>query len=102
MVELGGETPLEVCLAEAREAGWAGVELGHKFPRDAAQLAPILDRFGLQLVSGWYGARLLQRSAAEEIEALAAHLGLLAAMGAEVMVFAEVSGAVHTKRGVGL
>ena len=50
MPELGLETPLEVCLAEAREAGYAGVELGHKFPRDPAVLAPILDRFALQLV----------------------------------------------------
>ena len=102
MPELGLETPLEVCLAEAREAGYAGVELGHKFPRDPAVLAPILDRFALQLVSGWYGARLLERSAAEEIEALAAHLGLLEAMGCEVMVFAEVTGAVHSRRGVAL
>ncbi len=102
MPELGLETPLEVCLAEAREAGYAGVELGHKFPRDPAVLAPILDRFALQLVSGWYGARLLERSAAEEIEALAAHLGLLEAMGSEVMVFAEVTGSVHAERGVAL
>ena len=32
--EIGGETPLETCLAEAREAGFEGMELGHKFPRD--------------------------------------------------------------------
>ena len=31
--EIGGGTPLEVCLAEAREAGFAGMELGHKFPQ---------------------------------------------------------------------
>ena len=33
--EIGGETPLETCLAEAREAGFEGMELGHKFPREA-------------------------------------------------------------------
>ena len=33
---LGGDTPLETCLAEGREAGFDGFELGHKFPRDIA------------------------------------------------------------------
>jgi len=31
--EIGGATPLETCLAEARQAGIEGMELGHKFPR---------------------------------------------------------------------
>ena len=35
MLELGGETPLEVCLAEAKEAGFEGMELGNKFPARA-------------------------------------------------------------------
>ena len=38
--QLGGDTPLETCLAEAHQAGFAGIELGHKFPRDAALLRP--------------------------------------------------------------
>ena len=45
--ELGGATPLETCLAEARAAGFAGIELGHKFPRAAAALRPILARHDL-------------------------------------------------------
>lgn len=32
--EIGGETPLETCLTEAREVGFEGMELGHKFPRE--------------------------------------------------------------------
>ena len=36
MRELGGHISLETCLGEARGAGFIGVELGHKFPRDAA------------------------------------------------------------------
>src|SRR5260370_1154907 len=72
--ELGGETPLETCLAEAREAGYAGIELGNKFPRESAVLRPILDRHGLALISGWYSARLLERAGAEEIRAVEPHL----------------------------
>jgi len=89
MPELGGDTPLDVCLSEARTAGFAGIELGGKFPRTVDALRPILDGHGLQLVSGWYSARLCERSADEEIAAVADHLELLAGMGCTVMVFAE-------------
>ncbi|MCH7487882.1 MAG: myo-inosose-2 dehydratase [Proteobacteria bacterium] len=92
MPELGGETPLETCLLEAHLAGFEGIELGIKFPRTRDELHPLLDKHALALVSGWYGARLLERDAAEEIEAVDDHLGLLADMGCPVMVFAEVSG----------
>ena len=36
--ELGDDMPLETCLAEARAAGYDGMELGRKFPRRAAEL----------------------------------------------------------------
>lgn len=98
MLELGGATPLEQCLAEGREAGFQGFELGNKFPRDAAVLRPILDGYGLSLVSGWYSAGLLERSVAEEIEAVQPHLQLLKAMGCPVMVVAETTGCVHGSR----
>jgi len=93
MPELGGDIPLEVCLAETREAGFAGIELGGKFPRQADVLRPILTQHSLALVSGWYSAQLARRSAAEEVEAVSAHLDLLSAMGCKVMVFAEGHGA---------
>ena len=55
--ELGGDTPLETCLAETKQAGYAGTELGGKFPRNSAELKPIMQRFGLDVVSGWYDGR---------------------------------------------
>jgi hypothetical protein len=36
--EIGGDTPLETCLAQAKEAGVVGVEKGHKLPSDGAAL----------------------------------------------------------------
>ena len=99
MPELGGETPLETCLKEAHQAGYAGVELGNKFPRKAHELRPILVKHDLDLVSGWYSSRLLERSLEAEKEAIAAHLTLLADMGCTTMVYAEVSGCVHGERG---
>ena len=92
MPELGGDIPLETCLSEARAAGYAGIELGGKFPREAPVLRPILARHDLGLVSGWYSAQLCRRSVADEIAAVTDHLDLLAAMGCPVMVFAEGHG----------
>lgn len=102
MTELGGDTPLETCLAEGRQAGFAGFELGNKFPRDPDTLRPILERHGLDLVSGWYSAGLLTRSVAEEIAAVQPHLRLLKAFGCSVMVVAETTGCVHGAREVPL
>ena len=34
MPELGGDTPIEQCLEEASSAGFTGIELGGKFPRN--------------------------------------------------------------------
>jgi inosose dehydratase len=96
---LGGATPLETCLAEAKEAGFEGMELGHKFPRKAGALRAVLGRFGLDLVSGWYSAELLRRSPEEEIAAMQPHLELLKAMGCEVLILAETSNAIHGDRG---
>jgi inosose dehydratase len=100
--ELGGDTPLETCLAEASQAGYAGIELGNKFPRRAAELAPILDRHRLALISGWYSARLLERSLADEIAAVEDHLALLAELGCRVMIFAETTGGIGDDRSVPL
>jgi inosose dehydratase/3D-(3,5/4)-trihydroxycyclohexane-1,2-dione acylhydrolase (decyclizing) len=96
--ELGGETPLETCLSEARSAGFDGIELGHKFPRDAAILAQVLDRHGLALVSGWYSSRLLERDAAAELNAMRPHLTLLRELGCTVLILAETSNAIHGDR----
>src|SRR5215470_16971057 len=99
MRELGGATPLETCLAEAKEAGFAGIELGHKFPREPAALAQVLARFDLELVTGWYSAELLHRTAEAEMHLLRPHLDLLKALGCRVLVFAETSNAIHADIG---
>lgn len=95
---LGGDIPLETCLAQARAAGFDGVELGNKFPHQAGALRAVLDAHDLVLASGWYSAELRHRDAVDEIAAMAAHRDLLLAMGCDVMVFAETSGTVHGQR----
>ena len=92
---LGADVSLEQCLAEARQAGYVGIEMGHRFPTSARELAPLLARHRLALVSGWYGAHLLERGAEREMEVLRPHLELLRAMGCATLVFGELTGAVH-------
>ncbi len=95
MRELGGETPLDTCLSEAREAGYEGIELGHKFPRSPDALRAALAPHGLACVSGWYSSALLERDADAELQAARPHLDLLRAMGSPVMIVAETVNAVH-------
>ena len=92
---LGGDTPLETCLSEIKQAGYAGLEMYHKLPREAAALTGVLAPHGLELISGWYSGELLSRTVEEEITAVQPHLRLLKAMDCKVMVWAEVTGCVH-------
>lgn len=100
--ELGGATTLETCLAEARSAGFAGIERGHKFPSDPAALRAVLASHGLRFISGWYSGRLLARDTPSEIAALQTHLDLLAANDAPVLIYAETTGCIHGDRAIPL
>ena len=100
MPELGGATPLETCLKEAAEAGFAGIEKGGKFPNDAAQVQAALAPYGLALVSGWYSGELRTRSVEAEIAAMRPHFELLKACACPVLIFAETAGTVQGKRDV--
>jgi inosose dehydratase len=99
---LGGDTPLETCLAEAKLAGFVGMELGHKFPREPVALKTVLDRHGLELVSGWYSMALLERDVDAEWAAMQDHKNLLKALGVRVLIVAETSNAIHGDRNIPL
>jgi inosose dehydratase len=95
--QLGGETSLETCLAESRQAGFSGTETGVKFPRDPAVLGPILAKHELALVSGWFSGEILKRSLMEEKERIAGQMATFRSLGAPVLVYAETTGTVQSK-----
>ena len=66
-LNLGEIPPLEQCLSEASQAGYSGIEAGGKFPKTSKELLPKLEKFNLQLCSGWHGAHLLKNSVKEEM-----------------------------------
>ncbi|MGD0721270.1 MAG: myo-inosose-2 dehydratase [Roseiarcus sp.] len=82
-----------------REAGFEGMELGNKFPREAKALKAALAPFGLACVGGWHSIELLKRSAREEFALATPHRELLKAMGTDVFIVAETSNAIHGDRG---
>ncbi len=95
--QLGGDTTLETCLVQSRQAGFSGTETGVKFPMDAAQLAPILQRHGLKLVSGWFSGELLSGSVEAEKARIESQLATFKVLGAPVLVYAETTGSVQSQ-----
>ncbi|MDI2091834.1 myo-inosose-2 dehydratase [Commensalibacter oyaizuii] len=87
--DLGKDTTAEQCLSEIQYAGYAGVELSKIFPSDANVLTSLLNRYNLQLASGWYSGFLANRDVSQEIEAVTAHAQLLASCGSRILVYGE-------------
>src|SRR5690606_6430980 len=96
--DIGAEISLEQCLSEMRQAGYAGTEMGRKFPRDPAKLAPILEEHGLKLASAWHSTHLLSGSFEEQQRAFESHLDFLEAMGSQVAIIAECTAGTYMKR----
>jgi inosose dehydratase len=96
MPELGGDTPVETCLAEARQAGYSGIEMGGKFPKEAGALKKLLDAHDLALISGWYSGHIHTVDPKQDFEEAQAHLALLKALGCKHVVYADASGGAHS------
>jgi inosose dehydratase len=98
--ELGGDTSLQTCLRESREAGFSGVETGGKFPKSEAELRPELETFGLELASGWYSGTVLDApdDLAEEKDKVASQLELFRSLGAACLAYGETAGTIQNKR----
>ena len=95
MPELGGDTTLDQCLKEASQAGFIGIESGGKFPKNSSELIPKLNKYNLQLCSGWYGANLRKNSVDEEKKLIQEQLKLFQDCKSPCIVFAEVSGSIQ-------
>ena len=100
--ELGGDTPLETCLSDARLAGYAGIETGGKFPRDPKVLEPVLRAKDLQLCGGWYSGTLLDNDIEAEKDKIAEQIDLFKAMRAPCIVYGETAGTIQNIRGAAL
>ena len=92
---LGGDTLLETALSEGREIGYAGFELGNKFPKDPSALKAKLAEFNLACVSGWYSGFLGNDSLEAEIARCEAHMRKLQFNGSTVVVYGECADSIQ-------
>ena len=96
---IGADISTERILDEAGcQIGFDGIENGHRWPENPAELREMLGAYGLKWISGWYSTELLVRSVDEEIEAFQLHLGRLKENGSKVCVTCECSNTVHGAR----
>lgn len=96
--QLGGETTLETCLIETRQAGFVGTETGGKFPKQAEELSAVLKAHDLALVSGWYSGTLIQNDLQSELAQIHDQLALFKACGASVIVYGETFETVQNRQ----
>ncbi|WP_036626013.1 myo-inosose-2 dehydratase [Pantoea sp. AS-PWVM4] len=87
--EFGKEATAEICLNGAAAAGYDGVEMSRLFPKNASDLALLLQKYRLAHASGWHSGFLAERSVDEELAAVGAFASLLKDTGVKVMVYGE-------------
>ncbi|MCE2522691.1 MAG: myo-inosose-2 dehydratase [Rhodobacteraceae bacterium] len=96
--ELGGDTSLETCLSEAREAGFSGIETGGKFPATSGELRPLLEQHSLALCGGWYSGTILGNEVSAERDRVFGQLELFRDLNAPCLVYGETHGTVQNVR----
>jgi inosose dehydratase len=95
---LSSDISLEGCLAEARRAGFTGIETGRRFPLDPAVLRPIMERYGIRICGGWFSGLLLRDDIDREKDRIAAQIALFRMMGAPCIVYGETAGTIQGER----
>lgn len=96
--QLGGDTSLETCLIETREAGFTGTETGGKFPSDVGALESVLKSHDLALVSGWYSGTMISNDIESEKRRITPQLELFRDVGAAVIVYGETFETVQNQQ----
>ncbi len=87
--ELGGENTFEQCVSEMALAGYAGSEVGNKYPKDPRVLRKALDLRGLTICNAWFSSYLTTRPLAETMAAFIKQRDFLYEVGARVIGAAE-------------
>ncbi len=91
MPDLGSENTFAQCVSEMALAGYAGSEVGNKYPKDPGELKKALDMRGLQVCNQWFSCFLLTRPFEEVERDFRRQLEFLRAMGTKVIGASEQS-----------
>ena len=98
LAELSDDVSLEECLAQARAAGFTGMETGRRFPMNMDELGPILARHGISVCGGWFSGLLLDGDIGHEKDRVRAQMDFFIAAGAPCIVYGETARSVQARR----
>ncbi|MDR2687117.1 MAG: myo-inosose-2 dehydratase [Oscillospiraceae bacterium] len=95
MPDLGGENTFEQCVSEMALAGFAGCEVGNKYPTDPSALKKALGLRGLAICNRWFSSFLVTKPFDEVAREFEAQLDFLSYLGAKVIGASEQSFSVQ-------
>ncbi|MCD8009903.1 MAG: myo-inosose-2 dehydratase [Lachnospiraceae bacterium] len=98
MPDLGAENTFEQCVSEMALAGFAGSEVGNKYPRDPEVLKRALELRNLRICNQWFSSFLLTKPFEEVEQECRAQLAFLQTMGSQIIGFSEQSYSVQGQR----
>ncbi|MDR1600561.1 MAG: myo-inosose-2 dehydratase [Oscillospiraceae bacterium] len=97
MPELGGGNTFEQCVSEMALAGFAGTEIGCKYPKDPAALKRALDIRGLRVCNAWFSSMFTAEPYEATIRGFIKHRDRLNALGAKVVGASEQGNSIQGK-----
>jgi inosose dehydratase len=95
MPDLGGENTFEQCVSEMALAGFAGCEVGNKYPTDRTVLKKALSLRGLTICNRWFSSFLLTQPFEQAAREFEAQLDFLSFLGAKCIGASEQSFSVQ-------
>jgi len=98
LAELSDDVSLEECLRQSRSAGFTGMEMGRRFPRDPAIMLPILRAADVTLCGGWFSGTLVDEGIEVNQERIRPMIELFKAVGAPCIVYGETGRSIQGDR----
>ncbi|MCL6454879.1 MAG: myo-inosose-2 dehydratase [Alicyclobacillus sp.] len=96
MTDLGDFYDVETVLSNMRDLGFAGTEMGRKYPRDPSQLRKLLNRYGLVLSGAWKTVQFSSGwNSDQDFADFQVHVQFLQRMGARYAVVCDGGGSLH-------
>jgi inosose dehydratase len=98
LAELSDDVSLEECLRQSRSAGFTGMEMGRRFPKDPAVMLPILKAADVTLCGGWFSGTLVDEELAANQDRILPMIELFKAVDAPCIVYGEVGRSIQGDR----
>ena len=97
MPELGAQNSFEKTIDEMAMAGYAGTEIGNKYPTDPKVLYDALDKRGLRVCNAWLSTYLTTRPSRETFDEYRKKIKFLHEVGARVIGVSEQGHSIQGK-----